>query len=263
MGSDIAQFFQPSIDCIVKSVLEQKNSAHKTISHVVFVGGFAASDWLFTKVHELLTPLGLNVIRPGNHVNKAVSDGAISFYLDHFVRTRVSKFTYGNFYSPKYNPSDPDHLSRSHNVCTSSSGEELISEFFDIILPQNTQISETKEFRESYFKCSDSPFGTCDIFIWCYRGNVVTPKWKDVDTNNYMKLCTIEVDLSRIPSLRQRRHKGKGTFYKVDYDIVLSFGMTELKAQVAWKENGIEKRTAARIVYEPDTAVTYDHSSSS
>ena len=30
--SDVAQFFRLSIDCIVKAVLEQKNSAHKTIS---------------------------------------------------------------------------------------------------------------------------------------------------------------------------------------------------------------------------------------
>ena len=86
--SDVALFFQPSIDCIVKAVLEQKNSAHKTISvsfytsflkdrfpdhllyfqHVVLVGGFAASDWLFTKVYEILTPLGLNIVRPENHV---------------------------------------------------------------------------------------------------------------------------------------------------------------------------------------------------
>ena len=86
--TDIAGFFQPSIDCIVKAVLQQKNSAHKTISvslcasffkylfpnyvlyfqHVVLVGGFAASDWLFTKTYELLTPLGLNIVRPENHV---------------------------------------------------------------------------------------------------------------------------------------------------------------------------------------------------
>ena len=90
LRTDVAQFFQPSIDCIVKAVLEQKNSAHKMISvcpsvlttrhslnigfltilyfqHVVLVGGFAASDWLFIKVHELLTPLGLNIVRPENH----------------------------------------------------------------------------------------------------------------------------------------------------------------------------------------------------
>ena len=84
--SDIANFFQPSIDCIVKAVFKLKNSAHKMISvsqsflryrftnhllcfqHVVLVGGFAANDWLFAEVFERLTPLGLNIIRPENHV---------------------------------------------------------------------------------------------------------------------------------------------------------------------------------------------------
>ena len=35
----------------------------------------------------------------------------------------------------------------------------------------------------------------------------------------------------------QRKSKGKGNFYTVDYDIILLFGMTELKAQVAWIVN--------------------------
>ncbi|KAF8805124.1 hypothetical protein BYT27DRAFT_7339733 [Phlegmacium glaucopus] len=50
-GTDVAQFFQPSVDCIVKAVLDQKRIAHKPIFHVVLVGGFAASDWLYTKAH--------------------------------------------------------------------------------------------------------------------------------------------------------------------------------------------------------------------
>ena len=68
--------------------------------------------------------------------NKAVSDGAISFYLDHFVRTRVSKVTYGVFVSTGYDPSVPDHRSRSHNVYTCNSGVERIGDFFDIVLPK-------------------------------------------------------------------------------------------------------------------------------
>jgi hypothetical protein len=86
--SDVAKFFQPSIDCIVEAVHEQKNGAHKMISvslhtsslpmsfsepssvcqHVVLVGGFAASDWLFAKLYDKLTPLGLNIVRPENYV---------------------------------------------------------------------------------------------------------------------------------------------------------------------------------------------------
>ena len=55
--------------------------------------------------------------------------------------------------------------------------------------------------------------------------------------DNYKKLCTIRADLSRIPMIPQRKVTGGGIFYRVDYDLVLLFGMTELKAQVAWREN--------------------------
>ena len=36
--------------------------------HVILVGGFAASGWLFDKVHKKLLQHGMNVIRPQNHV---------------------------------------------------------------------------------------------------------------------------------------------------------------------------------------------------
>jgi hypothetical protein len=257
MGTDIAQFFQPSIDCIVKAVLEQKDSAHKPISHVVLVGGFAASDWLFSKVNELLAPLGLNVLRPENHVNKAVSDGAISFYLDHLVRTRVSKVTYGTISATRYNPSDPDHRSRSHEAYNSRTGYKRIPSF-SVILPKNIQVLETKEFRKSYSKHSDSAadFRSFNDSVWCYRGDVVTPKLSD--TNNFTVLCTLEADLSRAPVRTLPKATGKGVFYSVNIDIILLFGLTELKAQVAWKENGVEKLSAAKIIYDPDTT-NYDH----
>ena len=41
--------------------------------HVVLVGGFAASDWLFNKVQEKLLPHDLNITRPEHHVSVAAS----------------------------------------------------------------------------------------------------------------------------------------------------------------------------------------------
>jgi len=101
-----------------------------------------------------------------------------------------------------------------------------------------------KEFRESYYRESSTTadFRAGSYHVWCYRGNIVPPKWHDIDTNNYTKLCTIEADLSRVPLLPRPTASGYGSFYRVDYDIILLFGLTELKAQVAWKENGREKR---------------------
>ena len=55
--------------------------------------------------------------------------------------------------------------------------------------------------------------------------------------DNYTKLCTIEADLSGVPLLPRPKVIGQGSFYSVDCEVVILFGMTELKAQIAWMEN--------------------------
>ena len=57
------------------------------------------------------------------------------------MRTRVSKVTYGVFVDTRYNPSDPDHESRSHNAYDDVlSGEKWISQYFSIILPKVSRL---------------------------------------------------------------------------------------------------------------------------
>ena len=70
--------------------------------------------------------------------------------------------------------------------------------------------------------------------------------------DNYTQLCTIEADLSRVPLLPQLKSTGNGSFYWLYYDIILLFGMTELKAQVAWKEgvSGLHSLFIFRIYFE-------------
>jgi len=63
-----------------------------------------------------------------------VSDGALSYYHDHFVSTRVSKFTYGHFCEGLFDPAAPDHEQRRHNLFLSASGHWRIHDFFDVIL---------------------------------------------------------------------------------------------------------------------------------
>lgn len=64
--------------------------------------------------------------------NKAVADGAISYYIDHFVQTRVSKLTYGSKGSIDYDASDPEHLKRT--TFTAISGVRRIDRVFWVIL---------------------------------------------------------------------------------------------------------------------------------
>jgi len=68
--------------------------------------------------------------------NKAVSDGALSYYHDHFVNIRVSKFTYGSFCSTAFDPVDPDHERRRHSVRKDVDGTLRIPGSFAVILPK-------------------------------------------------------------------------------------------------------------------------------
>jgi len=67
------------------------------------------------------------------HRNKAVSDGSVSFYLDRYVRFRVSKFTYGTKGRRRYEPAEyPDHIRRTDRMYTDpTTGFKWLTNGFD------------------------------------------------------------------------------------------------------------------------------------
>jgi len=259
------------------------------------VGGFAASDWLFSRLKETLEPRGLSFCRPDRHVyvrsffllanncslynrNKAVADGAISFYLDHFVATRISRFSYGTSCVATFDPSDIDHVIRSSTTDYSCSGERIIPGVFDIILPKVRGFSivtlvythvlsyrmlkfrkRSNFVRDMYARpltratLSGYPSQFCAFeasarilagWMLMQVGFLVSSQPYHVPTSlfhpeMYSTLCTIQADTSLLSaSLRPRRTRLSSiSFYLMKFDIILSFGLTELKAQVCWEEN--------------------------
>ncbi|PPR03149.1 hypothetical protein CVT24_012766 [Panaeolus cyanescens] len=81
------------------------------VASIFLVGGFAASDWLFKQLRDISGD-GINVSRPDSHVNKAIADGVISFYLNNFVSARIARFDRGTPMSMIDRP-DPGHQSKS------------------------------------------------------------------------------------------------------------------------------------------------------
>ncbi|KAI6010985.1 hypothetical protein BKA83DRAFT_4312814 [Pisolithus microcarpus] len=246
---DVAGFFKPSIDCIVNAVKEQRRTAKKTISTVFLVGGFAASDWLYNQIEISMKSLGVKFFRPDSNVNKAVADGGVSYFIDHSVTARVSKYACGVRSNTVYDSNDQEHRQRSSQVFRSVDGYQRLRNSFDIILPKDTKVSETKEFRRSYNRTSTnrSDFGYLADPILCYKGSSPHPRWTDVDAGSYSTLCNV-VDNGQL--INTSRYVSNGGYYIVEYDVVLAFGLTELAAQYAWKENGVEKRCPAKITYD-------------
>jgi len=53
----------------------------------------------------------------------------------------------------------------------------------------------------------------------------------------YSTLCYVEADLSDVPMPGKYSNHTHNLYYEVDYEIILSLGLTEFKAFVAWREN--------------------------
>lgn len=74
-------------------------------------------------------------VLPTTNRNKAVADGAVSYYVDHFVAARISRHTFGKSCYVKYDPTDSEHLQRSSTVFVDDDGnEECIPNVFAPVL---------------------------------------------------------------------------------------------------------------------------------
>ncbi|KAK7472170.1 hypothetical protein VKT23_000292 [Stygiomarasmius scandens] len=256
LGTDVAKFFEPSINSIMDAIVAMQmdcTDSTKRIDSVFLVGGFAASDYLFKRLESFLQPTGLTICRPQSYLNKAVADGAASFYLDHFVNSRVARWHYGVTMNGHYDANNAEHRNREHTTFFCADGRKVVPGVFDTILAKAIEVEETTEFRQPY--CSTFFPGRLSMLqhistqVMCYRGDDPKPEWTDVGADKYSNLCTIKVDIASIPLAKHKRPDGQ-EYYRLEYFIVLSFGLTELQAQYTWIDNGVEKRGPAEIVYD-------------
>ena len=70
----------------------------------------------------------------GYHRSKAVAIGAVSYYVDHFVTGRISKFTYGVACHVLYNSSNSEHIRRTNKTFINAMGERRVPGHFDTML---------------------------------------------------------------------------------------------------------------------------------
>ena len=87
-----------------------------------------------TRIRERSVPGVEAGCNAGYHRNKAVAIGAVSYYIDRFVTTRVSKFTYGVSCDITYNPSYPAHAMRFDKSYVDAVGKTYVRGAFATML---------------------------------------------------------------------------------------------------------------------------------
>ncbi|KAM6497434.1 hypothetical protein JOM56_007907 [Amanita muscaria] len=258
VGSQIANFFEPAIQDIIRLIDGQRSRSTVIIKTVLLVGGFAKSNYLFSQLSSHFNTRGVSITRADTtHLNKAVADGAVSYYLDHYVSVRVSRYSYGIEIILPFDPMDPEHARHENTKFMYPNGKYYIPGTFSTILKKGTAVSEETEFRRPYqplFTPEDfSQWAESITSLQCYRGEAENPpEWIDTEPNSFHDACVIKADVANVKKCMSLEYNSltKKRYYKFDYEVVILFGLTELKAYVAWKENGIEKRSKAVIVYD-------------
>ena len=68
--------------------------------------------------------------------NKAVADGSVSYFIDHAVIARVSRYACGIRSNTPYKATNQEHLKRSSQASRDLDGKQRLPNAFSIILPK-------------------------------------------------------------------------------------------------------------------------------
>ncbi|KAG8921031.1 hypothetical protein FRC02_000483 [Tulasnella sp. 418] len=263
-GTRMTEFFEPAchtIDASVKGII----GGGKAI--VVFVGGFAGNSYLFEEVKRRLAGPNIEVIRTNDATAKAAANGIICFYLDRSVKARMAKWTYGVPCVHDFDPKYPKHIQRKSRVQTNpATGKQFIEGGFFVTLKKDTVVHETELARFPFWHNQPTQTAaTLEIVLQCYRGDVPDIKFMDEDhagergqhrnsttphmepSDQFQELCWFKAVIAET-SLARRKAKVKNKasekyYYVTNFNIVVSFGATEFKCFIEWKDDKGKTRT--------------------
>ncbi|KAF8557815.1 hypothetical protein OG21DRAFT_1494559 [Imleria badia] len=177
---------------------------------------------------------------------------------------------YGVICALPVDANDEEHISRKDQWELDPTGDCYVPGFFESKLRMGTHAREEMEFREPFSLIGSDPadFGAQTVRILSYRGSLSDPKWVDEDECKspffssrhrserehsacFSTFCTIHVDLSEaVKDLVMKKDASGQVYYQLDYDVIVSFGRTDLHAELCWIRNTGERRISATVTYE-------------
>ncbi|EED83543.1 predicted protein [Postia placenta Mad-698-R] len=174
--------------------------------------------------------------------SKAVSEGAVAFHLERWVSARKARVTYGVTCCRQYDNLNEEHRHRHPKTKVWPSGLCMVPDGYLTLLSRGSQVHGNHEVYRDMFVESrkKADLKTVKSIVTCYRGKLANPNWTDVEPEMFSTLCTVHADTSRVQKVKKKGPKGP--YFTQTYRVVLLCGLTELKAQISWIENGREMR---------------------
>ncbi|KIM26381.1 hypothetical protein M408DRAFT_192451 [Serendipita vermifera MAFF 305830] len=253
---------RPVFDLVTKQIIAScfKPLIKQRTKYVVLVGGFAESPYVRSVLWKALAKYDMQIITVGDYAKKAAAEGAIIGHIKQFVVARAAKATFGGCVRERYDKKL--HRDRRDSVKVYPDGKERVDGAFHMWIRKGTVLQGTFAHKLSYHLAWDatttsqkelaSKLTTVEIEVFAWEGDDV-PIWcKDEHggaLNGMRLICTLNADLSALAGGLQIRTGLRGTkFYRVDYDVCVYFGGTQLRAKLQWKEKGGLRESMVKVM---------------
>ncbi|KAL8292784.1 hypothetical protein RQP46_001396 [Phenoliferia psychrophenolica] len=246
-GAEVKRAFDPCVDKIIASLRDQISGMR--VKSILLVGGFGESPYLQRRLRETFEKSGTRVVTADEPSKKAVAEGGALFFSHDNVVARGTRFE----------PYDEFHRQRGQRtVIITPRGTKYIVGGWTKIVANGAVIETNAVHRRNFavdFKSSDSYIYSMDLMTYeGANGETVHDGWsKDANGmfyKGFVKCCSVKADLTNLAaSLPWLINPGTQDRYKdLEFDICLLFGGTSLRAELRWKENGVEKSGPASVI---------------
>ncbi|KIM20664.1 hypothetical protein M408DRAFT_333875 [Serendipita vermifera MAFF 305830] len=246
--TDLEPVFDVVTDKICNNCVEVLRQTK--VEYVLLVGGFGDSPYVRKALAKRLVH-GVEMTTIDDFGRKAAAEGAIIGHIKQFVVARAAKATFGGCVRECYDKKL--HRERRHTAQLYADGKKRVDGAFHVWIKKGDVLRGTFAHKLPYHVAWDaastsqtelvSRLGTIGLEVFAWEGDSI-PTWCKDEHGGVLKgmrlICTLNADLSALAGGLQTmitRHGKK--FYRVDYNVCVYFGGTQLRAKLQWKEKGV------------------------
>ncbi|KAF9530685.1 hypothetical protein CPB83DRAFT_892332 [Crepidotus variabilis] len=250
----MCSFFDPLINIVIDGLEECRISLRSLrLDRIVLVGGFAESEYVYSKIFDWASTLGVLLGKPDAALAKAIPHGALHWHIRAAVRGRIAKYHYGAETDVAFCSGDPDMHGRER--FTNLLGERRVRGAWQPIIGKGSRIRQNEDIKSSFYR----EFGeldetTTEIEIYAYRFRVPPKFFKSKGGNlkdGFIYLGTVKADLTKCFNAATFEVSPIGKMFKrLTYEVCISFEEIELKARLRWKEENKYVSGPAVISYD-------------
>ncbi|GAA5992962.1 hypothetical protein JCM10908_000772 [Rhodotorula pacifica] len=231
------EVFDPIIDQVLELLSTQiAKIGHTSLDAIILVGGFSASEYLYTRVRQAFGADVPVVVRPQD-CDTATLRGAARYGLGlKMGRGGVSSVISPRSYCMKSKlPADEeDHWRRPEYVTTNDGGTVVCENRLSYLIAKGAVLRKGERLRSRFCKFIKDPHDsvfTAHLFV-----SNSEELYRYTDEGDLAELCRWTVDLAALPRFRELERNGGGY---IEFDLGLQLDSAEVRG-VLMTEDGIE-----------------------